>query len=102
MSVFPTLVWGGLSETGTGCDFTSHHMILLFARLQHKVRLLVSRLSKSEIGLDATSPIPASGVLLLHRDGLGLPKRRLTEQWLGALPLASLASLCLSSPRTMG
>lgn len=66
MRMFPTLVWGELSEIGTCCDFTSNHMILLFAHLQHKVRLLVRKLSNSEIGLDATSPIPASGVLLLH------------------------------------
>lgn len=51
---------------GTGWDFFSNHMTLLCVCLQNKVPLLVSKVSKSEIGLNATSAIPASGVLLLH------------------------------------
>lgn len=66
MRMLPTLVLGGLSEIRTCCNVTSNNTILLFAHLQNKVRLLVRKLSEGEIGLNATSPIPASGVFLLH------------------------------------
>lgn len=55
------------------CYPPSAHRTLPFAHLQNRMGLLIRKLSESETGLEATSPISAPGVLLLHRDGLQAP-----------------------------